>query len=158
MLCQVQGQFLPAQVRIRVHAVPSPLEFTHVGWDGPGDRLDHILGDVPAGFLSFTAQNGKAGFIIGRLHVHGQPPLEARAQAFLQGGHCLGRTVGGDHDLLVLPMQGVESMEEFFLGGVFASDELNIIDQEHVHLAIFFAEGRGGFVADGVDQVVGKFL
>ena len=55
-------------------------------------------------------------------------------------------------------MQGVESMEEFFLGGVFASDELNIIDQEHVHLAIFFAEGRGGFVADGVDQVVGKFL
>jgi len=55
-------------------------------------------------------------------------------------------------------MQGVESVKELFLGGILASDELNIVYQEHIHLAIFFTECRGGFVADGIDQVVGEFL
>ena len=31
-------------------------------------------------------------------------------------------------------------MEEFFLGGFFAGDELDVIDQKNINLAVFFAE------------------
>ncbi len=87
-----------------------------------------------------------------------RPQLEARAQALFQGEHRLGRPVGGDDDLLVLTVQGVEGVEELFLGGLFAGDELDVIDEQDVDAAIFVAEGLRGVAADGVDQVVGKLL
>ena len=55
-------------------------------------------------------------------------------------------------------MQGVKGMEKLLLCGVLAGDELNIINQQYVHLAVFFAECWRGFVADGVDQIVGELL
>ena len=55
-------------------------------------------------------------------------------------------------------MQGVKGVEELFLGLGFAGDELNIIDQQHIHLAVFFAQSCLGFRADGRYQVVGEFL
>ena len=55
-------------------------------------------------------------------------------------------------------MKGIKSVEEFFLGGFFAGNELDIIDKQNIGSAIFVAEGRSGVSADGVDQVVGKFF
>jgi len=34
-------------------------------------------------------------------------------------------------------MQRVEGVEEFFLSGFLASDELNVVNQEDINLAIF---------------------
>ena len=49
-------------------------------------------------------------------------------------------------------------MEEFFLGALGASDELNIVDHQHVHVAETVAEGRHALEADGGDHFIGEFL
>ena len=49
-------------------------------------------------------------------------------------------------------------MEELFLRGFLAGDELNIVDEECVGLAVLFAETHGGTGADGLDQLVCKLV
>ena len=49
-------------------------------------------------------------------------------------------------------------MEEFLLGGFLARDELDVVHEEHVRLAVPLVELRGGAVADGFDQLVGEFV
>ena len=49
-------------------------------------------------------------------------------------------------------------MEEFFLGALGASDELNIVDHQHVHVAETVAEGRHALEADGSDHFIGEFF
>jgi hypothetical protein len=68
------------------------------------------------------------------LDVGDQSPLEARAQAFLEVGDLLGVLVGGEHDLLVVVVQGIEGVEELVLGAVLAGDELDVVHQQHVEV------------------------
>ena len=52
-------------------------------------------------------------------------------------------------------------MEKFFLGTFLADDKLDIIDEQHVVVAVFLAKLRGGdvvFVPDRIDQFIGKGL
>ena len=55
-------------------------------------------------------------------------------------------------------VQGIESVEEFFLNPLFASQELDVVDQQHVRLAVFLAELGQRVVLDGVDELVGELL
>ena len=49
-------------------------------------------------------------------------------------------------------------MEESFLGLVFALQELNVIDQEDIYLAIFVLKFVCLVVGNGVDVVVGELF
>ena len=70
----------------------------------------------------------------------------------------IGRPVGANDDLFVLPMQGIEGMEEFFLRRFLAGDELDVVDQQHIDAAVAVAKSLGGMRADGIDQVIGEFF
>ena len=52
----------------------------------------------------------------------------------------------------------VERVEELLLGPFLAGDELDVVDQEQVDVAVLGAELRGSVVADGVDELVGEAL
>ena len=123
-----------------------------------GDVLRHIVGQVQIQQLRFALDDGDAGLKIGRLDVGGQTPLKAGAQTLLQTLDFLGGAVGRDNDLPPVVVQGVEGVEELFLRGFLARQELDIVDQQHVRLPVFLAEllGRGGFY--GGDDLVGKHL
>ncbi len=127
-------------------------------WTRCGDHLQDIVRDVITGTVGFGTQDRLAGFQVGRLDVGGQPPFEARTQPFFQGQHGFGRPVGGDDNLFILSVQGIERMEEFFLGRFLAGDKLDVVDQQYIDPAVFVPEGLRGMEADGVDQVVGKFF
>jgi hypothetical protein len=49
-------------------------------------------------------------------------------------------------------------MKEFFLSGFLAGNELDVIDQKDIDLAVFFTETGCIVPADGIDQIVGEFL
>lgn len=49
-------------------------------------------------------------------------------------------------------------MEEFFLGALFSADEVDVVDHEDVHFAVFGAELLGGLVHDALDQLIGELL
>ena len=62
------------------------------------------------------------------------------------------------HDLLLGVVQGVERVEELFLRLLFAFQELDVVDQQHIDIAITPAELDPFVLADRVDEVVGQFL
>ena len=50
----------------------------------------------------------------------------------------------------------VECMEELLLSGFLSSDELDIVHQKNVHVAIFIMEGFRRSALDGCDQLIGE--
>ena len=54
--------------------------------------------------------------------------------------------------------QGVESVKEGLLGLVFALQELDIVNQQDVYLAVFGLKCAGAVVLNGVDEVVGELF
>ncbi|MNP61440.1 hypothetical protein D3C76_1566220 [compost metagenome] len=60
--------------------------------------------------------------------------------------------------MLALFMQGVECMEEFLLRRFFAGQELNIVNEQDVHVAVLVAEAFPAVVTDRVDEFIREFL
>ena len=71
---------------------------------------------------------------------------------------CLGGRSRGEHDLLVRVVQRVEGVEELLLRRLLARQELDVVDQQDVHVAVALAERVRLAVADGVDELVGELL
>ena len=78
------------------------------------------------------------------------PPLEPAAQPVLQGRDLLRRPVGRDDDLLVGVVEGVEGVEELLLRPLLALQELDVVDEQDVGLAVAPLEAAGPLVPDGV--------
>ena len=123
-----------------------------------GDELGHILGQVQMQKLCLALDDGHPGLKIRRLHVGGQAPLKAGAQTLFQTFDLLGRAVGGNDDLLVGIVQGVEGVEKLLLRGLLAGDELDIVYQQQICHAVLHAEVLGAAGADGGDQLIGELL
>src|SRR6202012_3465692 len=75
-----------------------------------------------------------------------------------EAGEILGRPIGGDDDLFVVLVQGVEGVEELVLRALLGSEELNVIDEQHIHAAVLVAEAGHLLVAYVGDHLVGELL
>jgi len=69
-----------------------------------------------------------------------------------------GRTVAGQHDLLVPFVQGVERVEKFLLNPFLTGEKLDVVNQQHVGLAVFLAELGELVVLNPVNVFVREFL
>ena len=134
------------------------LEFADVALDAAGDELEDVVGNVEPIHLSLLAKDRDAGLQLRRLDVGDQTPFEPGPQPVLEGGQLLGRPVGGDDDLLVRVVQRVEGVEELLLDAFLALDELDVVDEQHVDVAVAPLERRLAVIAQRVDEVVGEFL
>ena len=105
-------------------------DLTDVGGDILGHERKHCIVNGDAALQRFVFQNGHSGFVIGRLYVSGQTLFKPGFQTLFQTEHFLGRTVGSENDLLMLFIQGVERMEQFFLTGVLTGNELYVVHEE----------------------------
>jgi hypothetical protein len=108
--------------------------------------------------LCLLAEDGDAGLEVGRLDVGDEAPLEATAHPVLEACQVLGCDVARDDDLLVVIVQGVEGVEERLLRLRAALQELDVVDQEDVDVAVACLEGGAAVVGDGVDEVVRELL
>src|SRR5215831_11516371 len=93
-----------------------------------------------------------------RLDVGEQAPFEPAAQPVFEGHQALGRAVAGDDDLLARVVQRVEGVEELFLRSFLVLQELDVVDQQHVHVAVTAPEPVLLAVPDHVDEVVGELF
>jgi len=66
--------------------------------------------------------------------------------------------VGGDDDLFSEGFDGVEGVEELFLGCAFAREEVDVVDDEEVEVADLAAEGVELVVAEGEEEFIGEFF
>ena len=127
-------------------------------WILRGDELQHVRRRGEPVHRGLLAQDRDAGLEVGRLDVGDQAPLEPVAQPVLERLEPLGCAVGGEHDLLVGVVEGVEGVEELLLGLGLALQELDVVDQEHVDVAVAPLEPVLPVVADRVDELVGELL
>ena len=73
-------------------------------------------------------------------------------------GISLGRASEVTHDLLLRVVERVEGVEELLLGRVLAGDELDVVHQEHVELAVAPLELVHALEAQRVDELVQEAL
>ena len=121
-----------------------------------GDVFRHVIGQVQVQQFRLALDDGHAGLEIRRLDVGGQAPLKPGAQTLFQTLDLLGGTVRRDDDLPAVVVQGVESMEKFFLGTFLARQELDIVDEQHVRLTVLLPELFRGGRLDRRDDLVGE--
>ena len=64
------------------------------------------------------------------------PIMNRLLEPLLEGRDGVGRPIRGQHDLTVGLYRVVEGVEQLLLEPVLALDELDVVDQEHVDLAV----------------------
>src|SRR5215211_3993884 len=92
------------------------------------------------------AQDGDPRLEVWRLDVRHEAPLEATDQTVLQRLDVPRVPVRGYDYLLVLLIERVEGVEERFLGFDLVLQELDIVDQKNVVLAVALLELEGRVV------------
>ncbi len=105
------------------------------------------IGNVDPVDLHLLSQNGDPGFQVGRLDVCDQTPLEPGPEPGLERGDIARRPVGGDHDLPAGLVERVEGVEELLLDPLLALEELDVVDQEDVVVAVPVLEALDPLVA-----------
>src|SRR5207253_465937 len=111
----VEGEGDAVEVGEGQHPVEGALQLPDVVGDVGSDVREDVVGGFGRLVGRLLAQDGQAGLEVGGLDVGDEAPPEAAAQPVLQGGHGLGRAVGGDHDLTTGGVQVVEGVEELLL-------------------------------------------
>src|ERR1700691_2150692 len=69
-----------------------------------------------------------------------------------------GGSVAGKNDLFMRLMQGIECVKKFLLNSLFACQKLDVVNQQHVRLTIFFTKLGELIVLYAVNVFVGEFL
>ena len=146
-----------AASRLKLKLVEDALELADVRADVVGDLFDDGGVELEAHGGGFSLDDGAAGFEVGGLNVDNEALGEAREKAVGEAGDGVGVAVGADDDLFAFLLEVVEGVEELFLGFFFAFDELDVVNDKDIDVAVLLGE-VGDFLADGVDVVAVESL
>ena len=118
------------------------------------EKIEDLVAQFDLQGVRFLAQDRHARFDIGRLQLRGQAPLETGNQAMFEVRDLRRRPIAREDDLLMAVEERVEGVEKFLLGALLAAEELDVVDQEQVRLAVALAEFDQVVVLDRVDEFV----
>ncbi len=154
----VNGQFLARDGGVGGDANQRAFQPADVGANPLRQEINDLVRQFRAHGFGLLAENGRARFDVRRLQIRDEAPFEARDEALLEILDFAGRAVAGQDDLFVPLVQGVEGMEKFLLDALLAGEELDVINEQDVRLAVFFAEAHELVVLNAVDVFVGEFF
>ena len=158
LLHGVERRLFVVEEGLRLELFDGALQLADVGLEPVCDVFTDLVGQVQVEKLRFSFYNSDSCFKIRRLDVRDQVLLKAGAETVVERADLLGRTVGGQYDLLVRLVERVEGMEEFLLRTFLAADELDIVDEQNVRIAVLAAEFRHLGKAERLDQLVGEVV
>ena len=139
-LREIQVDALLVQRRPRADAHERALQLTDVRGDARGHVLEDLRRDLEALGVRLLVQDCDAGLQVRRLNIHEQAGGEARTHAVLEALELSRGQVGSQHDLLVGAVQSIKGMEEAFHRLLLVTDELNVVDEQDVELAVAAVE------------------
>ena len=132
--------------------VKGAFQFANVGGVFLGDEFDDFGREIELVGFYLAVENGAASLKIGWADIDNHALTTARFEPVGEVGDARWRTIGADDDLLVVLLERIKGVEEFFLAFLLALEELHIVDDEHVVLAVFFGEA-GEFLLDAGDKI-----
>ena len=136
----------------------STFKLTDICIDAARD-IDHdIIRYIELFKQGLFLEDGDTCFEIRCLDISDESPFKAGTQAIFQRLDFPRRTITRENDMLIGIVQGVEGMEEFLLRMFLFREELNIIDEQYIDIAIFLAEGLRITITDGIDELIGEFF
>ena len=130
-----------------------PFDRAHVRTNVLCDEVEDVRRYLAIACLHLRFENGQARFVGRRFDFRDHALLETRNEPFFQL-KFLWRHVAGHHHLLVVDQQLVDGIEKFFLELLLSDDELNVVQQQQIILAVACPEGRQSSRGDGVDIFV----
>ncbi len=136
----------------------SAFEATDVGFYFAGKMLQDRITEFDCVILLLLTQDGNAGLEVRRLNIDRQTAFEPGNEAFFEAADFAWRTVGGENDLLMSIIEGIEGMEEDFLESFLAGEEVDVINQQDIDVSEVLPEFRKGFTVQGVDIEVAEFF
>ena len=154
--CRFDHQRFSRNRNIGKNAIERSLKFPDIALVALGDVLDDIDRQRSPQLFGLLADDGGAHLVIRQLHIGDQAALKPGTEAIDQSTDLLGRLVAGKHNLLAGLMEGIEGMEELFLGTVLVSDELDVIDHQEIDAPVAIAEVFHPLCPERVDQVIGE--
>src|SRR5947209_10733162 len=93
-------------------------------------------------------------FVLWRLNVGEQSPLKTGTQTVLQAVNGLWWAITGHDDLLTGVVEGIEGVKEFFFSRLFPGNELNIVHEQNIDLAVLCPELFGLLETNSVNNFV----
>src|SRR6185436_5535996 len=135
------------------------LELADVRRDAARDEGEYLrVGDVDRVRLHLLAEDRNAGLEIRRLDVCDEAPFEPRAEPGFEGRDRARRPVRGDDDLPAGLVERVKRVEELLLDPFLVLEELDVVDEKDVVVAVALLEAFDALVAERVDEVVHEDL
>ena len=141
LLRHAQRDGLPGEGRHCDQPSQRALQFTDVRLGLRGDEDAHVLWQVDPfrlGLLSRMAiLVSRSGACTSTINPHSKRERSRSTKP----DSCSAR-IAGDHDLFVVIIQFVESVEELFLGPFFPGQNVNVVDQQHIRRTIVAMKRR----------------
>ena len=150
---QLDGDVTAHEMRVSDNPLQCTFQLTDVGSNALSDEKGCVMRELDFGLVGLLHQDCYAGLQLWRLDSHRQAPTKARLQTLFQAFDFLGIAVRGKDYLLATLKQGVEGVEKLFLRALFASEELDIVDQQRVHRAVEALEFVDGVELQRFDHV-----
>ena len=136
----------------------SALQLANIGRDMGSNVLHDVIAHRQNLVLSLLPQNRDTSLQLRRLHIHVQARTETRTHTLSETGQLLRRQIRGNHDLLLVVVQGVKRMEELLHRRLFTRQKLDIVNQKNVNIAVNLLERRPLIVTDRVNEVIRELL
>ena len=92
------------------------------------------------------------------MHVSSKPRFKAGAETIFQGGELPRWAVRTEDDLLAGLVQRIEGVEELFLSGLLALQELCVIHNQQIEVSIAILEILAPTSGNRVNELIGEFF
>lgn len=143
---------------IRRKALYDTLDLAHIRGYRLGDIRDRIVLQNEAELRCLGTGYHHARFNVRRLYIRHQSALKAAHKTIVEQAHLNRRTVGGYDYLVTGLVNVVEGVEKLLLRGLLAGDELDIVNEEEVNVAVFHAKFLARALFDGLQQLICELI
>ncbi len=108
--------------------------------------------------LRFRLEDCHTCFIVRLVNINRDTTFKTGTDSFIQRLQLLWRLVGRKNNLFLIIIKFIKRIEKFRLCTLFFDDKLNVINQQDVHISVFFTEFICCMILDRVDNLMCKCL
>jgi hypothetical protein len=148
----MSGRRFPGLDGVLGKTVQGGFEVADVRSNLAGQEGQDIIGHGRTDSFGLLAENREAGLSVGNLQICGQPKFKTVNEAVNEFVNFRDGTGTGEDDLLFGRMQQEEDLEEFFLEGLPANQNLEVVKDKDVGAQVLLAEFGDCVVLNGRDE------